>query len=135
MPDTIIVAVLSLIGTLAGSFGGTQIIKYRLEQLEKKVEKHNSIVERTYLLEEKIKVANHRIEDLEKQVKELSDKVAKEKVAQAAIAGIGTAAALGQVDWRYVVSASVLAGAISILTSIAGIPETPAEETGSSEGE
>ena len=36
MPDTIIVAILSLIRTLAGSFGGTQIIKYRLEQLEKK---------------------------------------------------------------------------------------------------
>ena len=54
MSDTIIVAVLSLIGTLAGSFGGTQMIKYRIEQLEKKVEKHNSVVERTYLLEEKI---------------------------------------------------------------------------------
>lgn len=46
---------------------------YRIEQLEKKVDKHNSIVERTYHLEEKeavlteqIKVANHRIEDLEK---------------------------------------------------------------------
>lgn len=50
-------------------------------------------------------------------------------VAQAAIAGIGTAAAMGQVDWKYVLSASVLAGVISILTSIAGIPETPAEET------
>lgn len=70
MPDTIIVAVLSLIGTLAGSFGGTQMIKYRIEQLEKKVEKHNSVVERTYLLEEKIKVANHRIEDLERKVEE-----------------------------------------------------------------
>lgn len=44
-------------------------------------------------------------------------------VAQAAIAGIGTAAALGQVDWKYVLSASVLAGVISVLTSIAGIPE------------
>ena len=44
-------------------------------------------------------------------------------VAQAAIAGIGTAAALGQVDWKYVLSASVMAGVISILTSIAGIPE------------
>lgn len=67
MTDTVLVAALSLIGTLAGSFGGTQIIKYRIEQLEKKVEKHNSIVERTYLLEEKIKVANHRIEDLERK--------------------------------------------------------------------
>ena len=56
-------------------------------------------------------------------------------VAQAAIAGIGTAAAMGQVDWKYVVSASALAGVISILTSIAGIPETPAEETEDSEGE
>lgn len=68
MPDTVIVAVLSLIGTLTGSFGGTQLIKYRIEQLEKKVEKHNSVVERTYLLEEKVKVANHRIQDLEKKV-------------------------------------------------------------------
>lgn len=44
-------------------------------------------------------------------------------IAQAAIAGIGTAAALGQVDWKYVVSVSVMAGVISILTSIAGLPE------------
>ena len=50
-------------------------------------------------------------------------------VAQAAIAGIGTAAALGQVDWKYVVSASVLAGVISILTSIAGIPEAGTEDS------
>lgn len=49
-------------------------------------------------------------------------------VAQVAIAGIGTAAALGQINWRYVISASVLAGVISILTSIAGIPETPAKK-------
>ena len=50
-------------------------------------------------------------------------------VAQAAIAGIGTAAVLGQVDWKYVVSASVLAGAISILTSTAGIPEAGTEDS------
>ena len=68
MQDTIVVAIMSLIGTLAGSFGGTQLIKYRIEQLEKKVEKHNSVVERTFLLEEKMKVANHRIEDLEGKV-------------------------------------------------------------------
>ncbi len=67
MPDTVLVAVLSLIGTMAGSFSGTQVIKYRIEQLEKKVEKHNSVIERTYLLEEKIKVANHRIGDLERK--------------------------------------------------------------------
>lgn len=56
-------------------------------------------------------------------------------VAQAAIAGIGAAAAMGQVDWKYVISASVLAGVISILTSVAGIPEIPAEESKNSEGE
>lgn len=44
-------------------------------------------------------------------------------IAQAAIASIGAAAALGQVDWKYVVSASVLAGVLSLLTSVAGLPE------------
>ena len=70
MTDTFIVAIISLLGTLLGSFGGTQLVKYRIEQLEKKVEKHNSIVERTYILEEKVKVANHRIEDLERKGEE-----------------------------------------------------------------
>lgn len=49
-------------------------------------------------------------------------------VAQAAIAGIGTAAAIGQVDWKYVLSASVLAGVLSMLTSIAGLPELNARQ-------
>ena len=44
-------------------------------------------------------------------------------VAQAAVAGIGTAAFMGEVDWKYVLSASVLAGVLSLLTSVAGIPE------------
>lgn len=44
-------------------------------------------------------------------------------VAQAAVAGIGTAAVMGQVDWVYVLSASVLAGVVSILTSVVGLPE------------
>ena len=70
MTYTVIVAIISLLGTLLGSFGGTQLVKYRIEQLEKKVEKHNSIVERTYILEEKVKVANHRIEDLERKGEE-----------------------------------------------------------------
>ena len=46
-------------------------------------------------------------------------------VAQTAAATIGTAAALGQVDWRLVASASVLAGVLSLLTSVAGLPELP----------
>ena len=43
------------------------LMEYKLDELTKRVEKHNSVVERTYILEEKIKVANHRIEDLEKK--------------------------------------------------------------------
>ena len=48
-------------------------------------------------------------------------------VAQAAIAGIGTAMAMGQVDWKYVLSAAALAGVLSLLTNVAGIPEVPEE--------
>lgn len=44
-------------------------------------------------------------------------------VAQTAIATIGTSAVLSAVDWRVVVSASLLAGLLSVLTSIAGLPE------------
>ncbi len=74
----IIIAVLSLAGTLVGSLAGvltsSRLTTYRIQQLEKKVEKHNSIVERTYLLEEEMKVANHRIADLERhEEKELFD--------------------------------------------------------------
>ena len=74
--EAIIVAALSLAGTLAGAYlanrKSSALIAYRLEQLEKKVDKHNSVVERTYALEEKVallderqRVANHRIDDLE----------------------------------------------------------------------
>ena len=44
-------------------------------------------------------------------------------VAQTAVATVGTSAVLSQVDWRFVVSASVLAGILSLLTSVAGLPE------------
>lgn len=77
MSETILVAVISLFGTLGGSLLGVlasnRLTVYRIEQLEKKVEKHNNLVDRTYHLEEeqevekeKFKVINHRLEDLEK---------------------------------------------------------------------
>ena len=55
MNDTIIVALLSFAGTCLGSFAGINLIKYRIEQLEKKVEKQNSVMERTFILEEDVK--------------------------------------------------------------------------------
>ena len=75
--ESIIVAALALVGTLAGTYfanrKGTALIAYRLEELEKRVQAHNNLVERMYqveerteLQEEKIKAANHRIEALEK---------------------------------------------------------------------
>lgn len=65
---TVIVGVLSLFGTLMGSYGGMKLMSYRIEQLEKKVDKHNNFAERVPILEEQMKVANHRIEDLEHEV-------------------------------------------------------------------
>jgi hypothetical protein len=74
----IIIGVLALIGTLGGAYFAnkktTALVIYRLQELEKKVDKHNQVIERTYaleeragLLEERVKVANHRIDDLEKK--------------------------------------------------------------------
>lgn len=68
MAETIIVSVISLIGTLGGSLGGilvaNKLTNYRVEQLEKKVEKHNSVVERTFKLEGRMTEAEHDIRDL-----------------------------------------------------------------------
>lgn len=73
MPSEILVAIIAGIGTLVGTFGGimasNKLVNYRLEMLEKKVDTHNNVIERTYILEEKMKVANHRIEDLEDKQK------------------------------------------------------------------
>ena len=76
MGETILVAILGFLGTLTGAYTSNRkaaaLTAYRLEQLEAKVNKHNQVIERTYQLEkhaevvdEQIKVANHRIEDLE----------------------------------------------------------------------
>ena len=50
-------------------------------------------------------------------------------VAQAAVAGIGTAAMLESIDWKYVVSAALLAGVLSMLTSLAALPEAETEKS------
>ena len=71
MTSEVFVALCSLIGTALGTFGGTKLMSYRIEQLERKVEKHNSVVERMAVMENKMTVADHRISDLEGEVKSI----------------------------------------------------------------
>ena len=72
LDSTIIVGILSVIGTLVGSFGGiiaaNKLTNYRIEQLEKKVDKHNTIIERTYIVERDMKTAFSYIEELKKRI-------------------------------------------------------------------
>lgn len=78
MQTEVVVALVGLagsgLGSLAGVVASAKLTAYRIEQLEKKVDKHNTVIERTYkleetqaVMEEQIKVANHRITGLEKQ--------------------------------------------------------------------
>lgn len=68
MTSEIIVALLGLVGTLAGSFLGvvasSKLTQYRIQQLEEKVNKHNSVVERTFVLEGQMQEVIHEIKDL-----------------------------------------------------------------------
>lgn len=77
MATEILIALITFAGSAVGALGGivinSRMSNYRIEQLEKKVDKHNNLIERTYKIEqhnavvdEEIKVANHRIDDLEK---------------------------------------------------------------------
>lgn len=69
--SAILVAALSFAGTCVGSITAVmtsnRLVTYRIDQLERKVQKHNDVVTRTFILEEQVKVANHRIEDLEEK--------------------------------------------------------------------
>jgi ABC-type lipoprotein release transport system permease subunit len=69
MNSEIVVGSLSLVGTLLGSglgvLASAKLTNYRICQLEKKVDKHNSFAERLPVVEEQVKVVNHRITDLE----------------------------------------------------------------------
>lgn len=68
LSDTVIVGLLALIGTLVGTFGGiltaNKLTTYRIERLEEKVNKHNNIIERTYILEGQMNEVQHDIKDL-----------------------------------------------------------------------
>lgn len=73
MATEVIVALITLVGSAIGTIGGilitNKLTTYRLEQLEKKVDKHNGVMERTIILERDMSVANHRIKDLEEENK------------------------------------------------------------------
>ena len=62
---SIICAVVALLGTAIGSYSGLRLTSYRVEQLEKKVDKHNRFAERMPIVEERIETINHRLHDLE----------------------------------------------------------------------
>ena len=72
MTSEIIVALLGLLGTLAGSFLGVlaanKLTQYRLSQLEQKVDKHNHLIERTYILEGQMLEVQHDIRDIKQKL-------------------------------------------------------------------
>ena len=72
MQGEIMVAILSACGTLIGSVGGimtsNKLTGYRIEQLEKKVEKHNNLIERMYKCEDRLNIMDHDIADLKEEV-------------------------------------------------------------------
>lgn len=68
MDSTITVAIISLVGTITGSLGGilvsNKLTNYRIQKLEEKVDKHNTVIERTFKLEGRMTEAEHDIRDL-----------------------------------------------------------------------
>ena len=77
MPETVLVALLSLLGTILGTFGGiltaNKLTNYRKEQLEKKVEKHNHVIERVYELEKHEAVIDTEIKSMGHQIEEITE--------------------------------------------------------------
>lgn len=73
MSNELIIACIGLAGSAVGTFGGivagTRLIAFRIEQLEKKVEKHNGVIERTFRLEGRMQEAEHNIVELKESRK------------------------------------------------------------------
>ena len=71
MQGEIIVAAFSLIGTCIGSWGGLKLMSYRIEQLEKKVDKHNNFAQRMPVVENEVQDMKQDIYDIKADIKEL----------------------------------------------------------------
>lgn len=80
--NTLISFLGTALGSICGVLAANKLTNYRVEQLEKKVDKHNNLIERMFnlegkveVLEEKQDVANHRIDDLEEDNKKTNEKI------------------------------------------------------------
>ena len=71
MSDTVLVGLLSLLGTVAGSLAGIlstqRVTTCRLEQLQKEVARHNSLIDRTYHLESRMQLAEEQIKEMKER--------------------------------------------------------------------
>ena len=122
-------------GVLISNSRSQAVTDTKLEELTREVREHNGFAKRMPVLEEKIKVINHRIADLERggeqedEEKGLEAVVSKRRneavktVAQTAVATIGTSAMLGDVNWLAVVPAAAMAGDSVPLDQRGGLPE------------
>lgn len=72
MSDVVVAALIGMVGSSIGALGGvlvsSKLTNYRIEQLEKKVEKHNNVIERTYGLEGRMREAEHDIIEVKKEI-------------------------------------------------------------------
>ena len=73
MPNEIVIALLALVGTAIGTWGGimtaNKLTNYRIAQLEKKVDLHNSVIERMTIAEQNIKATWHQIDEIKDEIK------------------------------------------------------------------
>ena len=72
MDSTVVVGIISAAASVIGTFGGilvsSRLTNYRIEQLESKVNRHNNLIERMYKVEDSVKSAHHRIDELREDI-------------------------------------------------------------------
>ena len=145
----IVIAAISMMGTMSGAYfankKATALVTYRLEQLEKKQDVHNQVIDRVYELEKSVALntedTRFRRERVIVMLKNCVFKVsvstkkwmkaagirAIKTMAETAVSIIVVGSTVTTVDWKLAVSSAVVAGVVSLLTSVAGIPEVEDE--------